>query len=141
MDGRAREGRGTTLACGEWGETRAMRALHELTIVEAGEALRAGSVTATALTEAVLARIEATEPTLNAYITVTAEMARAQAAAVEVELRAGIERGPLQGIPFAYKDLFDTAGVRTTAGSKYLAERGRRGTRRRWNGCEKRGWC
>ena len=68
-------------------------------------------------------------------------MARAQAAAVEVELRAGIERGPLQGIPFAYKDLFDTAGVRTTAGSKYLAERGRRGTRRRWNGCEKRGWC
>ena len=100
-----------------------MRALHELTIVEAGEALRAGSVTATALTEAVLARIEATEPTLNAYITVTAEIARAEAAAVEVELRAGIERGPLQGIPFAYKDLFDTAGVRTTAGSKYLAER------------------
>ena len=80
MDGRAREGRGTTLACGEWGETGAMRALHELTIVEAGEALRAGSVTATALTEAVLARIEATEPTLNAYITVTAEIARAQAA-------------------------------------------------------------
>ena len=100
-----------------------MRALHELTIVEAGEALRAGAVTATALTEAVLARIEATEPTLNAYITVTAEIARAEAAAVEVELRAGIERGPLQGIPFAYKDLFDTAGVRTTAGSKYLVER------------------
>ena len=57
MDGRAREGRGTTLACGEWGETRAMRALHELTIVEAGEALRAGSVTVTALTEAVPARL------------------------------------------------------------------------------------
>ena len=69
---------------------RAMQALHELTIVEAGAALREGSVTATALTEAVLARIEATEPMLNAYITVTAEIARAQAAA-EVELRARLK--------------------------------------------------
>ena len=100
-----------------------MRALYELTIAEAGAALRDGSLTAVALTEAVLARIEATEPTLNAYITVTAEAARAQAAEVGAEQRSGRDRGPLHGIPFAYKDLFDTAGVRTTAGSKYLAER------------------
>ena len=75
------------------GEMRAMQALHELTIVEAGAALREGSVTATALTEAVLARIEATEPMLNAYITVTAEFARAQAAAAEAEaeLRARLK--------------------------------------------------
>ncbi len=100
-----------------------MAAAHDLTIAEAGVALRDGSLSAVALTEAVLARIEATEPALNAYITVTAEIARAQAAAAQAELRAGRDRGPLQGIPFAYKDLFDTAGVRTTAGSTYLAER------------------
>ena len=72
-----------------------MAAAHDLTIAEAGVALRDGSLSAVALTEAVLARIEATEPALNVYITVTAEIARAraQAAAAQAELRAGPAAG------------------------------------------------
>ena len=94
-----------------------------LTIREAGAALRDGTLSAVALTESVLGRIEATEPALNAYITVTAERARADAVSAEAELRAGRDRGPLHGIPFALKDLYDTAGIRTTAGSSFLRER------------------
>ena len=95
---------------------------YELSIVEAGRALRAGDLTVSALVGSVLERIEETEPTLNAYITVTPESARTAAAALDAEFRAGRDRGPLHGIPMAHKDLFETAGVRTTAGSKYLRD-------------------
>ncbi|MBI5283903.1 MAG: amidase [Chloroflexi bacterium] len=74
------------------------------------------------LTEAVLARIDALNPKLNAYITVTAEAARAAARAAEAEIAAGTYRGALHGMPVAIKDLFATKGVRTTAGSKILAD-------------------
>ena len=94
-----------------------------LTIREAGASLREGTLTATALTESVLARVEATEPALNAYITVTADHARKTAAAVDAELQAGRDRGPLHGIPFALKDLYDTAGILTTGGSSFLRKR------------------
>lgn len=94
-----------------------------LTIREAGAALREGTLSAITLTESVLARIEATEPAINAYITITAERARAAAARADAELQAGRDRGPLHGIPFALKDLYDTAGIRTTAGSSFLRER------------------
>ncbi|MEV0390140.1 amidase [Nonomuraea sp. NPDC050643] len=69
------------------------------------------------LIERMLARIEATEPTLNAYATVTAERARAQAA----ELARGEWRGPLHGLPIGIKDLIDTAGIRTAYGSPRFA--------------------
>ena len=95
----------------------------DLTIRQAADALRDGSLTCLALTESVLQRIAATEPKLNAYITVTADAAREEAAAADVELRAGRDRGPLHGIPFALKDLIDTAGVRTTAGSALFRDR------------------
>ena len=94
-----------------------------LTIREAGTALREGTLSSATLTESVLGRVEATEPALNAYITVTAERAREAAATADAELRAGRDRGPLHGIPFALKDLYDTAGVRTTAGWSFLRER------------------
>lgn len=94
-----------------------------LTIAEAAAALRAGSLSATVLTESVLARIEETEPALNAYQLVTAGLAREQAARADEELAAGRDRGPLHGIPFALKDLFDTAGIATTAGSGFLRDR------------------
>ena len=97
--------------------------IHGLTIRAAGHALRAGQISSSTLTEAVLARIEATEPALNAYITVTAELARRQAVVADAELAAGRDRGPLHGIPFALKDLFDTAGIATTAGSDFLRDR------------------
>jgi aspartyl-tRNA(Asn)/glutamyl-tRNA(Gln) amidotransferase subunit A len=93
------------------------------TIREAGAALRARRLSAAELTEAVLARIAARNPELNAYITVTAAEARAAARVADAELRAGTDRGPLHGIPLGVKDLFDTAGVRTTAGSSFFADR------------------
>jgi aspartyl-tRNA(Asn)/glutamyl-tRNA(Gln) amidotransferase subunit A len=69
-----------------------------------------------------LGRIARVDPKLNAYLTVTEDRALAEAAAAEREIAAGRSRGPLHGVPLALKDLFDTAGVRTTAGSRILAE-------------------
>jgi aspartyl-tRNA(Asn)/glutamyl-tRNA(Gln) amidotransferase subunit A len=70
-----------------------------------------------------LDRIAALDGGLHAFITVTADAALAAARAAEGELAAGRSLGPLHGVPFALKDLFDTAGVRTTGGSKILADR------------------
>jgi aspartyl-tRNA(Asn)/glutamyl-tRNA(Gln) amidotransferase subunit A len=83
----------------------------------AAAALRRREVSAVELTEAALARIAERNPLINAYITVTAEAARAAAQRADEELRAGTDRGPLHGIPVGVKDLFDVAGVPTTAGS------------------------
>ncbi|MGH8697121.1 MAG: amidase [Burkholderiales bacterium] len=89
----------------------------------AGEELRTGGTTCVQLTRAALERIEALQPRLNAFLTVTADAALAQAARLDRELRSGTDRGPLHGIPFACKDCLDTAGVRTTVGSRYFADR------------------
>jgi len=94
-----------------------------LSIPDAAASLRAGRLSAGALLEATLVRIEETEPRLNAYITVTAEHARRQAARADDELAAGRDRGPLHGIPIALKDLIDTAGIPTTGGSGFLRGR------------------
>jgi aspartyl-tRNA(Asn)/glutamyl-tRNA(Gln) amidotransferase subunit A len=72
------------------------------------------------LTEACLARIEKLNPVLNAFITVTAESALEEAKRAETEIARGEWKGPLHGIPLAVKDLAETAGVRTTAGSAVL---------------------
>lgn len=72
--------------------------------------------------QALLARIERLDPGLNSFLLVSGERALEEARAAERELVAGHVRGPLHGVPFALKDIFDTAGVRTTAGSKILAE-------------------
>lgn len=89
-------------------------------IVEIAAALRAGSVTSRALTEASLARISRQNPALNAFITVTADAALAAADAADRRLAAG-EGGPLTGVPLAHKDIFCTQGVLTTCGSKMLS--------------------
>ncbi len=91
-----------------------------LTLAGARAALRARQVSARELTDAYLGAIEALNPRLNAYITPTPELARRQADAADAALARG-EAGPLAGIPLAIKDLFCTAGVRTTAGSRILA--------------------
>jgi aspartyl-tRNA(Asn)/glutamyl-tRNA(Gln) amidotransferase subunit A len=70
------------------------------------------------LTRQCLARIDKFNPKLNAFITVTREAAEKRASEMDAELTHGIDRGPLHGIPIAYKDLVFTKGVRTTAGSK-----------------------
>src|SRR5687767_1736804 len=97
-------------------------ALHYLTIARAAELLRSRQLSPVELTRAHLARIEALEPRLHAYITVSAEAALAQARAAESEIAAGRYRGPLHGIPLAHKDIVSTRGVRTTAHSRVLAE-------------------
>jgi aspartyl-tRNA(Asn)/glutamyl-tRNA(Gln) amidotransferase subunit A len=88
------------------------------TIAEVAPLIRAGSLSSVGLTELMLARIDTLDPTLNAFITVTAEPAREQARAADEELAAGRDRGPLHGIPVAVKDLFATEGIRTTGGSR-----------------------
>jgi aspartyl-tRNA(Asn)/glutamyl-tRNA(Gln) amidotransferase subunit A len=93
--------------------------LTDLTLAQARNGLRAGDLNARALTEAHLAAIEALNPRLNAYLTVTAEQALRQADTADAAIAAGTA-GPLAGIPLAIKDLFCTEGVRTTAGSRIL---------------------
>ena len=85
------------------------------------EALDGKAISATELTKHFLSRIDQLDPSLNSYITVEHERALSTAAAIDKKLLAG-ERAPLLGIPIAEKDIFCTEGVRTTAGSKMLAE-------------------
>jgi aspartyl-tRNA(Asn)/glutamyl-tRNA(Gln) amidotransferase subunit A len=72
--------------------------------------------------EAVLRRIDALQPTVNAFITVTADEARASARQAEAQVMAGAPLGPLHGVPFSVKDLLFTAGTRTTMGSVLFAD-------------------
>jgi aspartyl-tRNA(Asn)/glutamyl-tRNA(Gln) amidotransferase subunit A len=90
---------------------------------EASELVRTRKVSPKELTSACLARIQRLNPTLNAFITVMAEQAMADAVTAETEIMKGRWRGPLHGIPVGLKDLFDTAGVRTTGASALFADR------------------
>ena len=95
--------------------------LTTLTLAAARDGLRTRQFTARELTDAHLAAVEALNGRLNAFITVTADAARAGADAADAALARG-ENGPLTGLPLAIKDLFCTAGVRTTAGSNILRD-------------------
>jgi aspartyl-tRNA(Asn)/glutamyl-tRNA(Gln) amidotransferase subunit A len=96
---------------------------HLETIVQIAALLRRKEVSPLELTRACLDRIERRNPALNAFITVMAESALAEARAAEVEISRGEWRGPLLGIPIALKDLIDTAGTRTTAASAVFEDR------------------
>jgi aspartyl-tRNA(Asn)/glutamyl-tRNA(Gln) amidotransferase subunit A len=91
-------------------------------ITRAAAALRRKEISSADLTGQCLERIERFNPTLNAFITVMGDAARARASAMDAELAAGRDRGPLHGIPIALKDLVYTKGVRTTAGSRLFAD-------------------
>jgi aspartyl-tRNA(Asn)/glutamyl-tRNA(Gln) amidotransferase subunit A len=91
--------------------------------VETAELLRKRKLSPVEVTKNCLAEIEKLNPTLNAFITVTAESALAEARAAESEIFRGDWRGPLHGIPIALKDLIDTAGTRTTAASAVFEHR------------------
>jgi aspartyl-tRNA(Asn)/glutamyl-tRNA(Gln) amidotransferase subunit A len=84
--------------------------------------IRQGALSPVALTEALLARIEALDPHLHAFLTPARERALGQARAAESALRGGHDLGPLHGIPYAVKDLYDVAGLPTTAGTHWLAD-------------------
>jgi aspartyl-tRNA(Asn)/glutamyl-tRNA(Gln) amidotransferase subunit A len=84
---------------------------------------RARPLSPVELTEACLRRIEQLNPRLNAFTTITADTALNDARSAEAEIHAGRWRGPLHGIPLALKDLVDTAGIRTTAGSLLYRDR------------------
>ena len=85
------------------------------------ELIRRGEISPVELAQFFLQRIDSLDPAINSYIAVTPERAIAAARAAEAELAGGIVRGPLQGVPVAIKDLFDVAGLPTTAGSRLLA--------------------
>jgi aspartyl-tRNA(Asn)/glutamyl-tRNA(Gln) amidotransferase subunit A len=95
----------------------------KLSIREAGELVRRKEISPVELTRACLQRIERLNPSLNAFITVTAEQAMAQAGEAEAEVLRGRWRGPLHGIPVGLKDNIDTAGVRTTLASAVFKDR------------------
>ena len=91
-------------------------------LTEVSDLIRQRTISPVEVTEACLARIEKLNPVLNAFITVTAESALQEARKAEAEIMRGEWRGPLHGVPLAIKDLVETAGVATTAGSAVLKD-------------------
>jgi 1-carboxybiuret hydrolase len=92
------------------------------TALEIAAAVRSGAVSAVEVTQAALSRIETDNPQLGAFTAVTAERALAEAARVDAVVADGGDPGPLAGVPFAVKNLFDIAGLATLAGSKINAD-------------------
>jgi aspartyl-tRNA(Asn)/glutamyl-tRNA(Gln) amidotransferase subunit A len=91
-----------------------------LTIAEAAAGLRRKEISPVEITEACLQRIHALDGKLHSFITLTADLALAQAKQAERELQSGKDRGPLHGIPIALKDLYATKNIRTTCHSAVL---------------------
>lgn len=96
--------------------------LTRITISEASQLLAQRQVSAVDLSIAHLEQIEKADAKLNCYITRTADLALEQARQADVELQQGARRSELHGIPLALKDLYETRGIRTTAGSKFYRE-------------------
>lgn len=90
--------------------------------VALGRHIQAGEISSVELTEAYLARIERLNPKLEAFVTVTAERALAEADQADAEIAAGQPRSPLHGVPYCLKDIIQTEGIRTTVGSLILAD-------------------
>jgi aspartyl-tRNA(Asn)/glutamyl-tRNA(Gln) amidotransferase subunit A len=97
--------------------------LHSLTLAEAARLIAGRKLSPVEYTESLLARSEALEPQLNAFITHTQDVAMAAARTAEAEIMHGNLRGPLHGIPFALKDIYDTAGILTSGHSRTCLDR------------------
>lgn len=96
--------------------------LTSLTIHEAANLLKQKEISPVELTQAHLERIQQLDQRLNSFITITPELALQQARQAEVEILQGIYKGALHGIPLGLKDLYETQGIRTTAGSTFFAD-------------------
>ena len=94
-----------------------------LSISELSELIRTRKISPVEITQTILERIETLNPAVNAYITVTRDLAMKAAQEAESEIQRKKWRGPLHGVPIAVKDLFDTAGVKTTAASALFKDR------------------
>src|SRR5215475_8595013 len=92
-----------------------------MTIAELGREIRAGGASPIQVAEATVARIAALDKRLRSFIATTGDRALAEARAAEILLRGGHDLGPLHGIPYAVKDLYDVAGEATTGGTRWLA--------------------
>jgi aspartyl-tRNA(Asn)/glutamyl-tRNA(Gln) amidotransferase subunit A len=99
-----------------------MTEITSLSIAAAARLIRSRELSPVDYAEALLARIAALDPTYHAFIAVTADIARAEATAAEAEIAKGQWRGPLHGVPYALKDIFDVAGLPTTCHSKLRAD-------------------
>jgi len=97
--------------------------MHFMTIAEMAAALEAKTLSPVELTETLLRRIEALNPQLNAFITVTADAALDAAREAERDIAGGVYLGPMHGVPFGLKDIYDTKGILTTGHSKTCADR------------------
>lgn len=100
-----------------------MTAKPDLSAADIAKAVAGGKLSALDATEAALARIKQHDGALNAFTDVTADRARAKARAIDADIAAGKDVGPLAGVPFAVKNLFDVAGLPTRAGSKINRDR------------------
>src|SRR5687767_11034397 len=99
------------------------REVTTLTLKQVSELLRGKKASSVELAQACLARIDRHDRTINAFITVTREQALKDAREMDAELKRGVRRGPLHGIPIALKDNIDTAGIKTTAASGVFKDR------------------
>ena len=96
--------------------------LHYMSIAEVGALIRDRELSPVEYVKTLIERADALNPLLDAYVLATPDVALRQAEKAEEEITAGNHRGPLHGIPFALKDIYDTAGIRTTAHSRQLLD-------------------
>ena len=92
------------------------------TIRELSRLIHCGDVSSSEVAKEMLDQIQKKNAEEHIFITVSEEVAMAQAKQADYDLKRGIDLGPLQGIPYTLKDLFKTAGIRTTGGSQVLAD-------------------
>jgi aspartyl-tRNA(Asn)/glutamyl-tRNA(Gln) amidotransferase subunit A len=98
-------------------------ALHDLTLAEAAALIKSRKLSPVEYTQALIERTDTFESQLNAFVTRTSEAALEGARAAEAEIARGLWSGPLHGIPFAVKDIYDTAGVLTSGHSRICIDR------------------
>src|SRR5882724_3606856 len=97
--------------------------LHDLSLAELSRLIAARKLSPVELLEALIHRVEQYDAQTRAFITTTFDLARRQARQAEAEIAAGRSRGPLHGIPFGLKDIYDTAGILTSAHSRVFIDR------------------